>query len=299
MGNIGLVKPGYDSAINNSDQQVIAILRSESEIGSDNFSMIKTILLGDKYIKDLYKNFKKFILIFSIFSSFSLYAESIKITAACTEYPKFWENSNGNLKGRSVSITEAVLKKSGLKFELVTRPWKRVYRDGQVAKNFMITCIGRTPLREDLFNWVGPTTPEISISFIALKSRNIKVSTNEDVSKYNIGVEAESYTEQYLLSFPTLFEKKGKNKNIYPLSAQKQLLKMLDKKRIDLLLVQESLIENLSKTYGHDKNDYETIKIAFKTAEYLSLSKNTNKKTLMLLKNAYNSLLKEGSIKLE
>ena len=108
----------------------------------------------------------------------------------CTEnWPPYYYEINGEIKGISTAIVKAVLKEAGLNYTINVYPWARAYDMALNDKNVLIYTIARTPEREKLFKWVGEITPADSIIAYKLKKRgDIIVKTVQDLKKYKIGV---------------------------------------------------------------------------------------------------------------
>lgn len=216
------------------------------------------------------------------------------IVAVCCEYPPYWYMEGGVIKGDSVALVKAVLEEAKLPYKLEIRPWKRTYEDGLRVKNIMVTCIGRTEKRENLFRWIGPTTEDFWISFIGLKNKGYKVEKLRDFGKYTIGVERGSYTQQFLEARPSIFKKES----IKDVTHQQQIIKLLKMGRVDFVLFQEISFNDLLRKSKEKTDDYQYYFRAFSTAEYLSISKATDIKLVEKIKSSYSRLKTTGQIKL-
>ena len=65
-------------------------------------------------------------------------------------------------------------------------PWLKVFRQPENNTSTVLFSIVRTPEREPLYKWAGPIAKG-SIVLYAPESRNITISSPEDLNKYRIG----------------------------------------------------------------------------------------------------------------
>ena len=126
-----------------------------------------------------------------------IYAQ--ELTILTEEFPPFnFVNENGEVDGLSTEIVKAMMKETGIDYEIKVFPWKRSYTLTQQNPNTILYSTSRRPSREDLFKWVGILSPS-KYSVFALKSRdNIKVNSLEDMKKYKIGTSQGDARETYL-----------------------------------------------------------------------------------------------------
>jgi len=227
-----------------------------------------------------------------ILSVYMLLASEIEV--GCNHYRPYVDIVNGKIVGSGYEIAKDVLNKAGVKFKYKVLPWARVYHYGLYKKNYMIGCLGRTDIRENKFQWIGPMEKGIELDFWALKTNHIKIKNLNDLKKYKIACIKSTYAEQFLVAhnFP--------KKNIKAIIIPKQLIIMLKNRRVDFVL---SNIEELSE--AAKKLDIDVNKLVkkaffgFKVQNYLAFSKSTPKKIVEKVKKAYKELQKEGKIDLK
>lgn len=212
------------------------------------------------------------------------------LTVACSPWKPYYYHEDGVIKGSAYEIAKAVTERAGIEAEFTVQPWKRVYESGLNKADYMIACIGRVPQREALFHWVGPVTKTTYYNFYKLKKANFSIESHKDVLNHQVGVMRGSLTQGFMedLSHPKL--------QVTANSAQ--LVKMLEKGRIDLLLEASNVIEHESKLADIDPNIFELALVGYEISINLSLGKKTSESRVQKIKEAYKALAAEGKINL-
>ncbi|WP_373889324.1 substrate-binding periplasmic protein [Massilia sp. TS11] len=94
--------------------------------------------------------------------------------------------ANGQLVGFATDKVREILRRTGTAYEIVLLPWKRAYLMAQNEPNTCVYSTTRTPEREALFKWVGPTHDN-DWTLFALSERHYKFKTLADVGQLRIG----------------------------------------------------------------------------------------------------------------
>lgn len=191
----------------------------------------------------------KSLLLFLILFGNALFAE--KLTCYTEEFPPFNFTQNKKLIGVSIQVVEAVMKRAGFEYQIISLPWARAYKMSQMKPNSFIFSISRRANREKLFKWIGIITPSTH-SVFALKNRaDIKIEKIEDLKNYQIGTSIEDSREAYLVS-------KGFKLSTFQRvagdTAYLQNYKKLKLKRIDLWPAPDALVNHIVKKEGDDPN---------------------------------------------
>jgi len=131
----------------------------------------------------------------------TLYSSNIDKVKIFTEnYPPYNMEVNGQLKGISVDILEAMMKQMGSKRTIADfklKPWASGYKITSMKKNTMLFSTTRTEQREKLFKWVGPIIAT-KIGIIAPKDKKIKINNTKELNNYKIGAVLKDIGEQLL-----------------------------------------------------------------------------------------------------
>jgi len=93
---------------------------------------------------------------------------------------------NGQVVGRNADKFSEVLRRSGIGYQLGILPWKRAYTLLQTRPDMCVFAMSRTPEREKLFKWVGPTD-EAEWTFYGLADHTFRLASLEDARSLRIG----------------------------------------------------------------------------------------------------------------
>ena len=92
----------------------------------------------------------------------------------------------GRVTGFATDKLRVVMERSGIDHTITLLPWKRALLMAQTQPNTCVYSTTRTPEREALFKWVGPTH-ENDWTLFGLAKRNFKLTTLEDARGLRIG----------------------------------------------------------------------------------------------------------------
>ncbi len=109
------------------------------------------------------------------------------------EYPPFNYQEDGELRGLSVELMEAIMADAGLEYDMAIMPWARAV---SLAENTPGHCVFTTvhnKARDNRFAWVQPLLT--SYSYLVKKSGSpVKAETIEDARGYLVGTQRGDYT---------------------------------------------------------------------------------------------------------
>ena len=208
-------------------------------------------------------------------------------------YPPFNFQENGKLKGISVDLIDAILKKlkSGqTKESIQLLPWARGYKNVLAKKNTCLFATTRTEEREGKFKWVGPISPTI-ISLLARKDKNIKIKSIAEAKKFKIGVAINDIGEQLLVKEGIKLENLDRTGGTNVLTSSINKLKL---KRIDLFAYEENVVKWEIKKQGLNPEDYETVYTLKQGELFYAFHKSTPDSLIRQFQNALDVLKKEG-----
>ena len=124
---------------------------------------------------------------------YSSHAQEILIVTE--DYPPYHYQENGKIVGQGTETVQAVLKVLKIEADILMLPWARAYKMALEKKNTLIYGIARMPKRENLFKWVGVTSP-VNYCLFALNDRSdINIQFLEAAKRYNIGTTREDVME--------------------------------------------------------------------------------------------------------
>ncbi|MFW5499153.1 MULTISPECIES: substrate-binding periplasmic protein [unclassified Maridesulfovibrio] len=185
-------------------------------------------------------------------------AQAYELTIFADNWPPYNFKKNNKVVGISTELIEAALQKAEIKYKIVIRPFKRALITVQKNPNTMLYTVARVPQREDLYSWIGPLHPR-KVYLFKLKNRtDIQIDNVEDIKKYYTGVLLGGSIEHFFVSHAF------HNKSYYSVSNSEQLLKILFKKRIDLIPGDPLDLAYQMNTLGYN---YSELEIAYLLTE--------------------------------
>jgi len=199
-------------------------------------------------------------------------------------------DANGNLTGGTgAELVWEIQKRIGDSTPIQVVPWARGYKAALETPNVMLFSTGRTAERENLFTWVGPIV-NIRYSLVAKKSKNLKLSSLEDVKKLrSIGVVRADVREQLLLS-------RGFT-NLEPVATYSQNVKKSEIDRIDAYASSNLGYGIQMREAGLNPDDYEEIFTISETELYMVFSRGTDPAQIERWKKGYASVVEDGTRK--
>lgn len=232
-----------------------------------------------------------FLLLLVMGTFYSAHAQ--EITIVTENYPPYHYEKNGIVVGQGTETLQAVLNVLNIKAHIMIYPWARAYKMALNNRNTLIYGIARTPQRENLFKWIGVSSP-VRYCLFALTSRNdIYVDTLEDAKQYIIGTVRDDIIELYLMEKG--FEKK---KHIDPNSSYEANLKKLIHRRVDLWAVVDLTAHYLVQSNQYPKNIIKEVyclqEISTEGA-YMAFSKNTPDALVDQFREALKKIKEDGT----
>lgn len=130
---------------------------------------------------------------------------------------------NGQVIGRNADKFKEVLRRSGIVHQLDILPWKRAYTLLQSRHDMCVFSMSRTPEREKLFKWVGPTD-EAEWTFYGLADHTFRLASLEDARSLRIGTYNGDARDEFLRARGFRVDPAQNDMS----NAQKLLLKRID-----------------------------------------------------------------------
>jgi polar amino acid transport system substrate-binding protein len=140
-----------------------------------------------------------------IFLTLFLLATSLHGAAAplhiTTEHspPSSMRDENGTIVGRATDKIRALMARTGTDYRIEQLPWKRAFMMAQTQQQTCVYSTSRTPEREALFKWIGPTD-EAEWQFWGRADHDFTLNTIDDARKLRIGTYIGDARDEYLRS---------------------------------------------------------------------------------------------------
>lgn len=125
-------------------------------------------------------------------------ARALYITTE-TAAPSSMLDGEGRVVGIATDKVRAAMERAGLAYTIDLLPWKRAYAAARTRPDACVYSTTRTPEREALFKWIGPTDSAEWV-MMARADRRIALRTLEDARPYRIGTYNGDARDGYLRS---------------------------------------------------------------------------------------------------
>lgn len=232
--------------------------------------------------------------VFLFFFPSAIYANTVPTFCIVTEE---WEPYNfkkdGVVKGISADMLVLILDRVGSsqgRKDIRIYPWVRAYKMSQQNANTLLFTTTRTRKREKIFKWVGPIF-EIEYYIYALKSRNIKIHSYEDLRKYKIGTLRGDVVEDLLAENAGM-----KISDFDQVSENIQNTRKLAVGRVDLVAQSRDTTIYTCKEAGLNPDAFEPVFMLDKKSMYYAFHKETPDSVVTMFQAAFNDIKDEGKL---
>lgn len=170
-----------------------------------------------------------------------------KLTIATEHMPPKSMLVNGTVTGYGAERVKEIMRRAKVEYNLLILPWARAYVMALEQPDTCVFSAARTPDRESYFKWIAVTI-ETDYSLYALRERNLKVTSLDEVSELVIGTYIGDSRAEYLES---------RGFNVVKIGSHEMNAQMLLKKRVDLWVTNRSSAdfmlrrEQLSEQIAH------------------------------------------------
>lgn len=113
--------------------------------------------------------------------------------------PSSMRDAGGRVVGIATDKIRAAMARAGVAYTIETLPWKRAYAAARERTDACVYSTTRTPEREALFKWVGPTDSAQWV-LMARVDRGIALKSLDDARPYRIGTYRGDARDDYLRS---------------------------------------------------------------------------------------------------
>ena len=207
------------------------------------------------------------------------------------ELPPYNFKHNGQIDGISTDILLLMMKESNMlvrREDIQLLPWPRAYVTAQNTPGSILFSAARTPVREQLFKWVGPVT-DLTISLIAQKKKQIQIRTLEDLHAYKIGTIRNGAPEQLVLTMGV------KEEELDRIATPESNIRKLQAGRIDLFAFSMPSTCYIMRELGIDPNDYESVYTLKQADLYFAFHKDTDDEVINTLNTTLRRLQQPDS----
>lgn len=198
--------------------------------------------------------------------------------------------SDDMVQGFSVDVVREIMLRTQTNGSITIAPWPRSYRRLESEPNIVLFSMARTPLREHLFQWVGPLSFSKSLLYMK-RGRGIKIDTLDDARKLkSIAVIPADSKEQYLRShnFTNL-------DSSYLGNAWHSVYGKLLRGRVDALADTDMDFPIKARENNANPDQFEPVYELFLTRLYIGFSKSTQPDIVAKWQTALNEIKRDGT----
>lgn len=220
-------------------------------------------------------------------------ARAVDFVVVTENNPPFNFLEDGMVRGIAADLFVEMAKEAELPLDrpdIKLWPWARAYAEIQHKPNVFLFATGRTPMREDLFQWIGPIS-RVDCCIVSRKNAHLRLDdVIEAFERYTIGTIRDSAPEQTVLRM-----------GVSPARLQRlhdidmNILK-LSQGRIDGALFNEPAIRYTIRKMGFDINEYEFNRVLLSTELHFAASRQMDPKIIARLQEALDKLIREGRL---
>jgi polar amino acid transport system substrate-binding protein len=224
-----------------------------------------------------------------------VYAETLSVYTFHEPPMNFTEVPNKSLvygndiKGFAPDVVREIMKRTGDKGDITMVPWARSYRLLESEPNVVLFSMARTPVRENLFQWVGPLAYSKSFLYVK-KGSGISIKSLDDARRLErIGVMPEDSKEQFLKS-------NGFTNLDYSVQWA-SVFKKLILGRVSAMIMTDTDLPINAREAGFDIAEFEPAYLLFITQLYIGFSKSTAPELVQRWQSELDHMKKDGTFK--
>jgi polar amino acid transport system substrate-binding protein len=212
------------------------------------------------------------LMMFVLLLPVSATAEKI-IIAGLGTFPPYQYEENGQMVGTDPDTAREVCKRLGIEAEFQIMPWKRILVSAEKGLVTAVVALLHTEERTQFLYYTDETIHVQKNVIMASKEKGIKINTLDDLKDKTVGVVRE-------FSYGSEFDsRQGLKKEIC--DDQKEVVRMLDKGRIDVAATSERPFRFMCKEVGV-QDHFEVVYVLSENPTYMGFSKAGGEKNKVL-----------------
>ena len=204
------------------------------------------------------------------------------------DYPPLTFEENGQITGFGTEVVREILTRLDIPDNIRMSSWENGYHLCLINPNFVLFTMKRTPLREKLFNWIGPIGTNRTI-FYAKKGSKIKINSMEDAKKVGkIATCSAWFSEQDLkdAGFTNLVSSPDPTKNV----------RQLFEGEVDLSIFTDITIPEIAKQAGYSIDDLEPVYTVSTGDFYIAISMGTPENIIDEWQQVFYEIYDDGTL---
>ena len=204
------------------------------------------------------------------------------------DYPPLTFQENGKITGFGTEVVREILTRLDIPDNIRISSWENGYHLCLINPNFVLFTMKRTPLREKLFNWIGPIGSNHTI-FYAKKGSNIKINSMEDAKKVGkIATCSAWFSEQDL--------KDAGFKNLVSSPNPTENVRQLVEGEVELSIFTDITIPEIAKQAGYSIDDLEPVYTVSTGDFYIAISLGTPENVIDEWQQVFYEIYDDGTL---
>jgi polar amino acid transport system substrate-binding protein len=237
--------------------------------------------------------FKSFMAVLIVFvSTGTLWAADFpKLLIMTEDYAPYNFTKDDKVQGIAVDAMVEMLKKIGsdqTRKDIQLLPWARGYRVIQDEPKAVLFSTTRTKERENLFKWVCPIAT-LRTDMIALKEKNIKITSDAELLDYRIGCVRDDVGQQVTVATGVPVKKLDLN-TAYEMNVNK-----LNAGRIDLYASSMDSVTVYAQKIGIDPSKFESVYILDESHLCYAFNPGVPDEAVSQLQKALDEIIADGT----
>lgn len=201
----------------------------------------------------------------------------------------FNEDGSAEIRNPATRLVEALLAEAGIDYRINVLPWARLQLTLQDAHNTLAYPVGRTPEREQEYEWIGLIRP-LEMNLYGLRERAPELPTTlDEAASYRIASIRGDVVDTHLrkLKFPHLIS----------ISSNAPRVELLERGRVDLVPFAAHGVESFLRENNYAVDTlYPAVNLTHVTdGLYIIMSKASDPALVARLKQAYQRLIDNGT----
>ncbi|TCS38767.1 substrate-binding periplasmic protein [Reinekea marinisedimentorum] len=197
-----------------------------------------------------------------------------------------YEHDGENIGGSSTEFIKKLMDHAGIPYKMKLRSWRVSYERALTRPDYGVFSTGRTELREDLFEWVGPIARYNWIVMVK-KDSPLQINSLEDIRGLKVGGYRNDAVTEYV---------QNAGIEVSDLPNESANPHLLQDGLIDVWVTSDVSAWSVAEATGYTEIE---VGYVFKTVDmYLAMNKDTRPEWLDQLYASYDALVEAGELEL-
>ncbi len=210
------------------------------------------------------------------------------LTLFTEQYPPLtFRNNEGEITGFGTDLVNEIMKRNHLYADIKLSSWSNGYNLALTNPNVCLFTMDRTPLREELFHWIGPIGTNTTWIYTR-KDAGISVESIDDAkSLSSLGTVSSWFSDQYLrdLNFT----------NLVSHSDPKVMVERFMEGEIEAFVCSDVTFSTILQQQGYSYNQVEPVFSLMSSDYYIALSLGTPEAMVTQLQETFESMQDDGT----